>query len=212
MKIRFTACGMQSARPGEILQPENGYAQGFRNFALARVLFARSMFFDKISISRLRRRYATIRRTRRATRSMRQRRQLLETCHGICIRIREWNLTCQDSSSVKKIQLCAGHLRIESCRQVGAQIGKAIFFQPSNLTVASIRSVSSGPPRGNMVDGLPRAHKFCSPRTIGFKIFQMTRRTCPSSKNNTATQEIAIRKLVKNLYFSIRKIEISQNL
>ena len=53
MEMTPIACDMPSGRSGKILQPENDLGQGFRNFALARVLFAGSMFFDKVSISRL---------------------------------------------------------------------------------------------------------------------------------------------------------------
>ena len=47
----MTACDPEKERSRKILQPENDPLKDFANIALARVLFAESTFFEKISIS-----------------------------------------------------------------------------------------------------------------------------------------------------------------
>ena len=45
----MTACDPEKERSRKILQPEIDWKTGFQNFALARVLFAGSTFFDEFA-------------------------------------------------------------------------------------------------------------------------------------------------------------------
>ena len=84
MEMSITACDPEKERSRKILQPENDRAQDFQNVALARVLFAGSTFFEKISISGQRwRQTLRIRMREAVTAKIRK----IEVCEGIlCFR------------------------------------------------------------------------------------------------------------------------------
>ena len=125
MEMSITACDPEKERPRKILQPEIDLAQDFQNVALARVLFAESTFFEKISIS-----------------GQRWRQKLR-------IRIRE---------AVAGTRIYHSVLR-EDITSCGDTAPHAILMFTWYTSRRTGRSASSCPPRGNTVDGLPRAHK-----------------------------------------------------